>query len=86
MPAPQRLPARERRQGGRDRNRGIPYTILRATQCLEFLPQIVEAGAKVDTVRLSIGLMQFVAADDVADTVAADYRRAGRRLRGARWA
>jgi uncharacterized protein YbjT (DUF2867 family) len=48
----------------------IPYTILRATQFFEFLPQIVEAGAERDTVRLSTGLMQFVAADDVAATVA----------------
>ena len=48
----------------------IPYTILRATQFFEFLPQIVEAGAEGDSVRLSTGLMQFVAADDVAATVA----------------
>src|SRR5438132_12487337 len=48
----------------------IPYTILRATQFFEFLPQIVEAGAEGDTVRLSTGLIQFVAADDVAATVA----------------
>jgi uncharacterized protein YbjT (DUF2867 family) len=47
----------------------IPYTILRATQFFEFLPQIVEAGAEGDSVRLSTGLMQFVAADDVAATV-----------------
>jgi uncharacterized protein YbjT (DUF2867 family) len=49
---------------------GVPYTILRATQFFEFLPQIVEAGADGDRVRLSTGLMQFVAADDVAATVA----------------
>jgi len=48
----------------------VPYTILRATQFFEFLPQIVEAGAEGDNVRLSTGLMQFVAADDVAATVA----------------
>jgi uncharacterized protein YbjT (DUF2867 family) len=48
----------------------VPYTILRATQFLEFLPRIVEAGAEGDSVRLSTGLMQFVAADDVAATVA----------------
>src|SRR5262249_25233813 len=45
---------------------GVPYTILRATQFFEFLPQIVEAGAEGDTVRLPTGLMQLVAADDVA--------------------
>jgi len=49
---------------------GVPYTILRATQFLEFLPQIVEAGAEGESVRLSTGLMQLVAADDVAAIVA----------------
>jgi uncharacterized protein YbjT (DUF2867 family) len=48
----------------------VPYTILRATQFFEFLPQTVEAGAEGDSVRLSNGLMQPVAADDVAATVA----------------
>ena len=48
----------------------IPYTILRATQFLEFLTQIVEAGGEGDSVRLSTGLMQLVASDDVAATVA----------------
>ena len=48
----------------------IPYTILRATQFLEFLPQIVEAGGAGDSLRLSNGLMQLVAADDVAAAVA----------------
>jgi len=47
----------------------IPYTILRATQFFEFLPQTVEAGAEGDSVRLSTGLMQLVAVDDVAATV-----------------
>jgi uncharacterized protein YbjT (DUF2867 family) len=47
----------------------IPYTILRSTQFFEFLPQIAEAGAKGDVVRLSTGLMQPVAVDDVAATV-----------------
>jgi uncharacterized protein YbjT (DUF2867 family) len=48
----------------------IPYTILRATQFFEFLGQIVETGADGDSVRLSTGLMQLVAADDVAANVA----------------
>src|SRR5947199_10845621 len=47
-----------------------PYTILRATQFFEFLPQTVEAGAEGDSLRLSPGLMQLVAVDDVAATVA----------------
>src|SRR5207248_2876223 len=41
-----------------------------STQFFEFLSQIVEAGAEGDGVRLSTGLIQFVAADDVAATVA----------------
>ena len=49
---------------------GIPYTILRATQFFEFLPQIAESGVEGDSVRLSDGLMQLVAVDDVAATVA----------------
>jgi uncharacterized protein YbjT (DUF2867 family) len=48
----------------------VPYTILRATQFLEFLPQIVETGSEGDHVRLSTGLFQFVGAEDVAATVA----------------
>ena len=48
---------------------GVPYTILRSTQFLEFLPQIVEAGAENGSVRLSAGRFQLVGADDVAATV-----------------
>jgi uncharacterized protein YbjT (DUF2867 family) len=48
----------------------VPYTILRSTQFLEFLPQIVESGAEGDSVRLPTGLMQLVSSDDVAATVA----------------
>jgi uncharacterized protein YbjT (DUF2867 family) len=49
---------------------GVPYTILRATQFFEFLPQIAEAGAEGEVVRLPSGLMQLVAVADVAATVA----------------
>ena len=49
---------------------GVPFTILRATQFFEFLPQIVETGAEGDSVRLTTGLFQFVGAEDVAATVA----------------
>jgi uncharacterized protein YbjT (DUF2867 family) len=49
---------------------GVPYTILRSTQFFDFLPQTVEAGADGDAVRLPTGLMQLVAVDDVAATVA----------------
>jgi uncharacterized protein YbjT (DUF2867 family) len=44
---------------------GIPYTILRSTQFLEFLGGIAGVGGD-DTVRLSRGLFQPIAADDVA--------------------
>ena len=47
----------------------VPYTILRATQFFEFLAQTVESGAENGSVRVPTGLMQFVAADDVAATV-----------------
>jgi uncharacterized protein YbjT (DUF2867 family) len=58
----------------------IDSTILRSTQFFEFLPQIAETGADGDTVKLPIGLMQLVAVDDVAATVAdlATGRPAGR--------
>jgi uncharacterized protein YbjT (DUF2867 family) len=48
----------------------IPYTILRATPFFEFLAEIAETGAEGDSVRLSTGLSQPVAVDDVAATVA----------------
>src|SRR5215471_18987307 len=49
---------------------GIPYTIVRATQFLEFLRAIADAGTEGGTVRLSPGLFQPIAADDVAAFVA----------------
>ena len=49
---------------------GVPHTIVRATQFFEFLGQIAESGADGDVVRLPTGLMQLVAVDDVAATVA----------------
>jgi uncharacterized protein YbjT (DUF2867 family) len=48
----------------------VPYTILHATQFFEFLVPTFESAAQGDAVRLSTGLMQPVAADDVAATVA----------------
>ena len=49
---------------------GIPYTIIRSTQFLEFLKGIADLGADGNTVRLSPGLFQPIAADDVAANVA----------------
>jgi uncharacterized protein YbjT (DUF2867 family) len=44
----------------------IPYTILRATQFLEFVGGIVQSATEGQTVRLSPALMQPVHSDDVA--------------------
>jgi uncharacterized protein YbjT (DUF2867 family) len=49
---------------------GIPYTTIRSTQFLEFLRAIADAGADGNVVRLSAGLFQPIAADDVAAIVA----------------
>src|SRR5436189_4009939 len=49
---------------------GIPYPIIRATQFLEFLGGIAASSAEGGTVRLSPGLFQPIAADDVAPIVA----------------
>jgi uncharacterized protein YbjT (DUF2867 family) len=49
---------------------GIPYTIVRATQFLEFLGAIAASSADGNTIRLSPGLFQPIAADDVAAIVA----------------
>jgi uncharacterized protein YbjT (DUF2867 family) len=49
---------------------GIPYTIIRSTQFLEFLGRIADSSASGNTVRLSPGLFQPIAADDVAAIVA----------------
>ncbi|HYZ42015.1 MAG TPA: NAD(P)H-binding protein, partial [Stellaceae bacterium] len=45
---------------------GIPYTIIRATQFLEFLGAIAASSTDGNIVRLSPGLFQPIAADDVA--------------------
>ena len=47
---------------------GIPYTVIRSTQFLEFLGGIAASGADGNMVRLSPGLFQPIAADDVAAT------------------
>jgi uncharacterized protein YbjT (DUF2867 family) len=49
---------------------GVPYTIIRATQFLEFLGGIAASGAEGNIVRISSGLFQPIAADDVAPIVA----------------
>jgi uncharacterized protein YbjT (DUF2867 family) len=49
---------------------GIPYTIIRSTQFLEFLGAIAASSADGNKVRISPGLFQPIAADDVAAIVA----------------
>src|ERR1700722_15775740 len=49
---------------------GIPNTIIRSTQFLEFLGGIATSGADGNTFRISPGLFQPIAADDVATIVA----------------
>ncbi|WP_413989018.1 SDR family oxidoreductase [Labrys okinawensis] len=49
---------------------GIPYTIIRATQFMEFLGGIADASMDGDKIRLPPGLFQPIAADDVALVVA----------------
>ena len=53
------------------RTSGIPYTIVRSTQFLEFLGGIAASSTDGNIVRLSPGLFQPIAADDVAANVAA---------------
>jgi uncharacterized protein YbjT (DUF2867 family) len=49
---------------------GIPYTIVRSTQFLEFLGGIADSSPKGNKVEISPGLFQPIAADDVAAIVA----------------
>ena len=49
---------------------GIPYTVIRSTQFLEFLGGIADSSVDGNMVRLSPGLFQPIAADDVAPIVA----------------
>src|SRR5262245_29076365 len=48
----------------------IPYTIIRSTQFMELLRGIAAESAKGNTLRISPGLFQPIAADDVAAIVA----------------
>ena len=51
------------------RESGIPYTIVRSTQFFEFLPGIVKSASNGNQVRVSTGLLQPIASEDVADAV-----------------
>ena len=52
------------------RQAGIPYTIVRSTQFLEFLGGIAQSAGKADTIHLTPALIQPISSDDVADAVA----------------
>src|SRR5262249_47552522 len=58
-------------QEGLVKGSGIPYTIIRSTQFMEFLGSIADAGLKGDGIHIATGLFQPIAADDVAAIVAA---------------
>jgi uncharacterized protein YbjT (DUF2867 family) len=49
---------------------GVPYTIVRATQFMEFLGGIADSSTDGNTVRIPPVLFQPIAADDVAANVA----------------
>ena len=49
---------------------GVPYTIVRATQFMEFIGGIADFSAVDGTVRIGDGLFQPIAVDDVAATIA----------------
>lgn len=51
------------------RESGIPYTIVRSTQFMEFLGGIAQAAMVDGTARLPTGYLQPIASDDVADFV-----------------
>jgi uncharacterized protein YbjT (DUF2867 family) len=49
---------------------GVPYTIVRATQFMEFIPAIAASSVDGNVIRISAGLFQPIASDDVAANVA----------------
>ena len=49
---------------------GIPFTVIRSTQFMEFLGSIADASQKDGVIHIATGLFQPIAADDVAAFVA----------------
>jgi uncharacterized protein YbjT (DUF2867 family) len=49
---------------------GVPYTIVRATQFMEFIGGIADSGTEGGTVRVGDGMFQPIAADDVVSNLA----------------
>src|SRR5829696_3900229 len=60
---------------------GIPYTIIRSTQFMEFLRAIADSSADGNRISLSPGLFQPIAADDGAVIVARHAAKRHRRDR-----
>lgn len=52
------------------RESGIPYSLVHATQFFEFISSIAAVSGKNEAIHLSPGLMQPIAAEDVATAVA----------------
>jgi uncharacterized protein YbjT (DUF2867 family) len=53
---------------------GLPYTIIRSTQFMEFLRGIADSSTDGNKARISTGLFQPIAADDVAARFHAAFR------------
>jgi len=52
------------------RGSGIPYTIVRSTQFLEFLGSIAQSAGEGGAIPITTALIQPISSDDVADAVA----------------
>jgi uncharacterized protein YbjT (DUF2867 family) len=52
------------------RESGIPYTVVRSTQFLDFLGAIAQSATEGQTVHVPMAYMQPIASDDVADAMA----------------
>src|SRR5262249_8915787 len=50
----------------------VPYTVIRSTQFFEFVKGIAQSATEGQTARLSPGMMQPIAADDVAAAAVPD--------------
>jgi uncharacterized protein YbjT (DUF2867 family) len=48
---------------------GVPYTIVRATQFMEYLGAIADHGSTADEIRISTANVQVIAAEDLVDVL-----------------
>ena len=65
-------------QEDRIKRSGIPFTVIRSTQFMEFLGAIADAGERDGAVHIATGMFQPIAADDVA-AIVSDVALAGPR-------